>query len=100
MRPAEAARVNVTARCGGNPEKVIVENNTRHRIKVKTVGSIYRPRSNEPFHVGRTLRRGRTITFESGPAADRNVMTHQYVFNRTWAPRWAREGAHIHRPFR
>ena len=81
MRPAEAARVNVTARCGGNPEKVIVENNTRHRIKVKTVGSIYRPRSNEPFHVGRTLRRGRTITFESGPAADRNVLTHQYVFN-------------------
>jgi hypothetical protein len=80
--PAEAAsRVNVIARCDGNPEKVIVENNTRHRIKVKRVGSIYQPRSNEPFRVDRTLRRGRTVTFESGSAANHNVLTKQYIFN-------------------
>ena len=93
VRPADAAsRVKVTARCDGNPEKVIVENNTRHRIKVKRVGSIYQPRSNEPFRVDRTLRRGRTITFESGPAANHNVLTHEYIFNSDVG---SKEGARV-----
>jgi hypothetical protein len=93
VRPAEAAsRVNVIARCDGNPEKVIVENNTRHRIKVKRVTSIYQPRSNEPFRVDRTLRRGRSVTFESGPAANHNVLTRQYIFNSDVG---SREGARV-----
>ena len=93
VRPAEAAaRVTVTARCDGNPERVIVANNTRQRIKVRTVGSIYRPCSNEPFHVDRTLRRGRAITFQSGPAANRNVLSRQYVFNSDVG---SREGARV-----
>jgi hypothetical protein len=93
VRPAEAAaRVNVTARCDGNPEKVIVANNARHRIKIRTVGSIYQPRSKEPFRVDRTLRRGRSIAFESGPAANRNVLTRQYVFNSEVG---SREGARV-----
>jgi hypothetical protein len=93
VRPAEAAaRVNVIARCDGNPEKVLVENNTRHRIKVRKVGSIYQPRSNEPFRVDRTLRRGRTITFESGPDASHNVLTHQYIFNSDVG---SKEGARV-----
>jgi hypothetical protein len=93
VRPAEAAAaVRVTARCDGNPEKVIVANNTRHRIKVRRVGSIYRPYDFEPISVNRTLRRGRTITFESGPAANRNVLTHQYIFNSDVG---SREGARV-----
>jgi hypothetical protein len=93
LRPADAAaRVNVTARCDGNPEKVSVTNNTRHRIKVRRVTSIYQPRSNEPFRVDRTLRRGRSIAFEAGPAADRNVLTRQYVFNSEVG---TREGARV-----
>ena len=82
VSPADAAaRVSVTARCDDNPEKVIVKNNTRHRIKITKVGSIYQPRSNEPFRVDRTLKRGRSVTFAAGPAAKHNVLTHQYVFN-------------------
>ena len=93
VRPAEAApRVLVTARCDGNPERVIVENNTRRRIEVRRVTSIYQPRSNEPFRVDRTLRRGRSITFQSGPAANRNVLTKQYIFNSDVG---AREGARV-----
>lgn len=91
--PADAAaRVNVTARCDGNPERVLVTNNTRHRIKVKRVGSIYRPYDFEPISVNRTLRRGRTITFESGPAANHNVLTKQYIFNSDVG---TREGARV-----
>ena len=93
VRSAEAtARVNVTARCDGNPEKVIVTNNTRHRIEVRRVTSIYQPRSNEPFRVDRTLGRGRSITFQSGPAAKRNVLTKQYIFNSDVG---TREGARV-----
>jgi hypothetical protein len=91
--PAEAAsRVNVIARCDGNPEKVIVENNTRHRIKIKRVTSIYRPYDFEPIGVDKTLRRGRTVTFESGPAANHNVLTKKYIFNSDVG---SREGARV-----
>ena len=93
VRPAEAAsRVVVTARCDGNPERVIVRNNTRQRIEVRRVGSIYRPYDFEPISVNRTLRRGRTITFQSGPAANRNVLTKQYIFNSDVG---SREGARV-----
>jgi hypothetical protein len=91
--PAEAAsRVGVTAKCDGNPEKVIVQNNTRHRIKIQKVGSIYQPRSNEPFRVDRTLRRGASVTFESGYDADHNVLTRQYIFNSDVG---SKEGARV-----
>ena len=66
VRAADAAaRVGVTAKCDGNPEKVIVKNNTRHRIKIKKVGSIYRPYDYEPKTFNKILRRGRTATFEA-----------------------------------
>lgn len=91
--PAQAAaRVNVTARCDGNPEKVIVKNNTRHRIKIEKVGSIYQPRSNEPFRVDHTLGRGKTVTFESGSGANHNVLTRQYIFNSDVG---SKEGARV-----
>jgi hypothetical protein len=93
VRAAEAApRVTVTARCDGNPERVIVSNNTRRRIEVRRVGSIYRPYDFEPITVNRTLRRGRSITFQSGPAANRNVLTKQYIFNSDVG---SREGARV-----
>jgi hypothetical protein len=93
VRPVEAAaRVTVTARCDGNPERVIVANNTRRRIEVRRVGSIYRPYDFEPITVNRTLRRDRSITFQSGPAANRNVLTKQYIFNSSVG---SREGARV-----
>jgi hypothetical protein len=93
VRPADAAaRVGVTARCDGDPENVIVKNNTRHRIKVRRVTSIYQPRSNEPFRVDRTLRRGRSVTFEAGPSSNRHVLTHQYIFNSEVG---SKEGARV-----
>jgi hypothetical protein len=91
--PAEAtARVNVTAKCDGNPEKVIVLNNTRHRIKVKKVGSIYRPYDYEPKTFNKTIRRGGQATFESGPRANNNVISKQYIFNSDVG---SREGARV-----
>jgi len=87
-----ASRVGVTAKCDGNPEKVIVKNNTRHRIKIKKVGSIYRPYDYEPKTFNKILGRGKTATFESGPAANHNVISKQYIFNSDVG---SREGARV-----
>ena len=93
VRPAEAApNVGVIAMCDGNPESVRVVNNTNHRIMVKTVGSVYRPYDFEPITFNLTLRRGRAITFESGPRANGNVLTKQYIFNSDVG---SREGARV-----
>jgi len=92
-QPAQAvSAVKVIVRCEGNPETTHVVNNTSHRIKVRKVGSIYKPRSNEPFTVNRILRRGRAITFESGFDANSNVLTRQYIYNNDVG---SREGARV-----
>ncbi len=81
-RPAEAANaVTVSVNCRNNPETTYVANNTGSTIKIKTVGSIYQPRSNEPFRIGFNLRPKKAITFESGYAADFNTLTRQYIYN-------------------
>ncbi|QIN82789.1 hypothetical protein GBA63_09100 [Rubrobacter tropicus] len=67
--------------CTGNPEITRVTNNTRRAITVKAVGSVHQPRSNEPFRVNRTLKRGKTVAFESGYAANSNTLTRQYIYD-------------------
>ncbi len=83
-RLAEAATpaVTVTVGCTTNPETARVKNNRSVTITVRTVGSIYRPRSNEPFYVNRTLPAGGTVTFKSGYAASSTsalTLTRQYI---------------------
>lgn len=93
VRSAEAAsKVKVVVNCKSNPETARVTNNTNRRIKVKKVGSIYKPRSNEPFRVNKTLRRGKTITFQSGSSARSNVLTRQYIYNNDVG---SKEGARV-----
>jgi hypothetical protein len=81
-RSTEAASgVKVTVGCRSNPETARVENNTNHRIKIKSVGSVYKPRSNEPFRIGDGLGPGRSVVFESGDDANHDVLTGQYIYN-------------------
>lgn len=47
---------------------------------VKKVGSIYRPRDNEPFRVRVKVRPGRSVAFESGSGASGRVLTGQYIY--------------------
>ncbi len=71
----------MTVACNATPEITRVENNRNRRITIKQVGSIYQPRSNEPFTVNRTLRANGTFRFESGSHANQNVLTRQYIYN-------------------
>jgi hypothetical protein len=82
-RPAEAVTpaLTVTVSCKATPETTRVKNNRNTAKTIKTVGSIYRPYSEEPLTVNRRLGGGRSITFESGSGADRNVLTGKYIYN-------------------
>ena len=72
----------VAVRCDSNPEAVRVTNNSRRAITVRTVGSVYQPRPEEPFRVNRTIKRGKSAVFESAPGANgANELTGNYIFN-------------------
>ena len=92
--PAQARppALTVTVACKATPEVTRVENNRNRKITIKKVGSIYQPRSNEPFTVNRTLRAGAVIRFESGYDADQNVLTNQYIYNNEVG---SKEGARV-----
>ncbi len=84
-RPAEAAvpAVTVTVGCYTNPETTRIKNNRSYAVTVRTVGSIYRPRSNEPFYVYRRIAAGGTVVFRSGYAASSTsalTLTRQYIY--------------------
>ncbi|HVD34265.1 MAG TPA: hypothetical protein VNB93_00865, partial [Rubrobacter sp.] len=61
-------------------------------ITIKAVGSIYQPFSYEPVRVERKLGAGKTVTFESGAGADRNVLTGSYIYNNDVG---SKEGARV-----
>jgi len=84
--------LKVTVACKATPEKTRVENNRHRAITIKTVGSIYRPYSYEPFRVDRRLRAGRTVTFESGSGANTNKLTGSYIYNNDVG---SKEGARV-----
>lgn len=80
---ATTPALSVTAYCYSNPERVVVHNNRTYAITIKSVGSLYRPRSNEPFYKYVKIYPGKTVTFYSGYAAsstNSRTLTRQYIF--------------------
>ena len=82
----------MTVACKATPETTRVKNNRNRSITIKTVGSIYRPYSYEPFRVDRRLGGGRSVTFESGSGANQNRLTGSYIYNNDVG---SREGARV-----
>lgn len=79
---AEAgSSVGVRVSCFSNPETTRITNNTGGSIKIKTVGSTYQPYSYEPFWVGKTLAPGASVTYQTGRAAFKNVLSRNYIYN-------------------
>ena len=85
LLPGQAAAgvrgVKVTVKCSSNPEKVIIRNNRKGAIRIISVGSIWRPRSIEPFRVNKRLRPGKRITYSFGPRRGPNRLTRRYIFD-------------------
>jgi hypothetical protein len=93
-QPAQARlpALTVSVACKATPERTHVKNNRNRAITIKTVGSIYRPYSYEPFRVDRRLGGGKSVTFESGSGANRNKLAGSYIYNNEVG---SKEGARI-----
>ena len=93
-QPAQARlpALTVSVACKATPERTHVKNNRNRAITIKTVGSIYRPYSYEPFRVNRKLGGGNSTTFESGSGANDNKLTGSYIYNNDVG---SKEGARI-----
>jgi hypothetical protein len=89
---ARTPAITVTVACKATPEATRVKNNRNRTITIKAVGSIYQPFSYEPVRVDRKLGGGKTVTFESGAGADRNVLTGSYIYNNDVG---SKEGARV-----
>ncbi len=81
-KPTEGVDITISVSCTTNPEQVSIANNLRELpISIVEISSIDDPRENEPFFIGEEIGPGETITFESGDAADENVLTNQFIFD-------------------
>jgi hypothetical protein len=89
---ARTPALTVTVACKATPETTRVKNNRNKAITIKAVGSIYQPFSYEPVRVERKLGAGKTVTFESGAGADRNVLTGSFIYNNDVG---SKEGARV-----
>jgi hypothetical protein len=81
VSPVSAGSVSIGLHCYSNPELTTVHNYTGHGITVNSVGSTYHPYSFEPFYVYHYLAAGNSITYQTGRAAYRHVLTHDYIYN-------------------
>lgn len=79
--PAASTFVTVTVNCKSNPERITIRNNGNSAIMIKTIGSLYQPRTGEPFTVNQTLSAGKGINYYAGPAATSHVLTTNYILN-------------------
>jgi hypothetical protein len=71
----------VTVNCYSNPELTTISNGGNISISLYSVGSIYQPRSGEPYGVSKTLLPGQKVTYQTGYGAYSNVLTRQYIYN-------------------
>ena len=92
--PAQARlpALTATVACKATPERTHVKNKRGRAVTIKKVGSIYQPRSNEPFRVDRRLGGGNSITFESGSGANHNTLTGSFIYNNDVG---SKEGARV-----
>jgi hypothetical protein len=95
ITPVAASGVSITVSCHSNPERVTVRNNRSRAITVASVGSIYKPRSNEPFYVYDRVGAGRSITYTFGQGRGSHRLTRAYIFNNDVGER---EGARVRTP--
>jgi hypothetical protein len=84
--------VTVTVDCYSSLEKVTIRNGRSRSITIRTVGSIYKPYSYEPFAVYRTLGAGKSITFRSGRGSGANKLTGNSIYNNSVG---TKEGARV-----
>lgn len=78
-----ATGLTVTVDCYSSRERVTIKNARSTTVTIKTVGSLYRPRTSEPFSVNRKLAAGKSVSFYFGSGASASsayTLTRQSIF--------------------
>ena len=79
-----ATGLTVTVDCYSSRERVTIKNTRSATVTIKTVGSLYKPRSSEPYAVNRKLGAGKSISFYFGSgasASNATTLTRQSIFS-------------------
>jgi hypothetical protein len=89
---ADSSKVKIDLSCDTTPEKTTITNRSNDDFKVESVGSLVDRTNKEPYNVNETLKKGQSITLESGPdARGGDVLTKQELYDDTAN----REGAKV-----
>ncbi len=76
--------LKVTVYCYSTKERTVIKNQSSKTVTLKSVGSIYKPYSSEPFRVSKTLAPGKSITYFTGSgasASNAKTLTRQSIYN-------------------
>lgn len=84
----------VVVDCESSPERVTITNHSKKPMKLKSVGSTYQRRAEEPYRVKKTLKPGKSTSYTFGAGRDKgrrlsgsyifdNEATHEGVLVRT-----------------
>jgi uncharacterized protein YjbI with pentapeptide repeats len=76
-----ASDVWVSLNCTSEPEKTTVTNDTDSKITIYKITSAYQRGPGEPKVVNRTPEPGESITFQSGPTVEENVLLERAMYN-------------------
>jgi hypothetical protein len=92
---AATPALKVTVYCYSTRERTVIKNQSSKTITIRTVGSIYKPYSTEPFYVSKALGAGKTITYYTGSGAtwsSSKTLTRRSIYNNAVG---TREGARV-----
>lgn len=90
---AATAALTVTVDCYATRERTTIRNNRATTVTIKTIGSLYKPRSSEPFTVNRKLSAGKSVSYYTGSgasAASAYTLTRQSIYTNDVAAEGAR----------
>ena len=83
---ASTPALTITLDCYSSRERTTIRNNRSTTVTIRTVGSLYKPYSNEPFTVNRKLASGKSVTYYTGSGASYSssyTLTRRNIYNNT-----------------
>jgi len=90
---AATPALTITLDCYSSRERTTIRNNRSSTVTIKTVGSLYKPYSNEPFSVNRKLAAGKSVTYYTGSGASYSssfTLTRRNIYNNSVSSEGAR----------
>ena len=83
---AATPALTITLDCYSSRERTTIHNNRSTTVTIKTIGSLYKPYSSEPFYVNRKLVAGKSVTYYTGSGASYSssfTLTRRNIYNNT-----------------